>query len=528
VDAAGALMVAGIVLAALLAGGALLLGGPRARAASALGALVLTPVLLVAHIWSSDQLAAARERPLLAVAGAAVALAVAAGAAGALRRRPALLAPIALAVLPFRVPVEVGDTSASLLVPLYLLIGAGVLAWAVPLLLPERRTGWEAVDEREGEPGVADRRTRPGVLEWLLVATVVLYAAQAAWSSDAATALEQVVFFYVPFTLLLVLLMRLAWDRALVVRCLGVLGVLALVLVGIGFYEYATRTLLLNPKVIASNEVTEYFRVNSLFFDPNIFGRFLAVVMLAVGAAVLWTRRRRLAVGGVVVLAVLWGGLVLTLSQSSFFALLVGLAVLAGLRWGWRPALAVSSALVVAGVAFVVLAPGLLRLDLGSAEERDRATSGRYELITGGAELAVERPLTGFGSGAFAAEFRAAQDASIDRADAASHTIPLTIAAEQGMAGLAVYLALLVAAFARLGRGAGEDPARAAVAAGFAALVAHTMLYAAFLEDPLAWALLGVGLALARQAAAAQAPQPAERAATRARRRAAGPAPEPA
>ncbi|HEV2770114.1 MAG TPA: O-antigen ligase family protein, partial [Solirubrobacteraceae bacterium] len=525
-DAADALMVAGIVLAALLAGGALLLGGPRARAASALGALALTPVLLVVHIWSSDQLAVARERPLLAVAGAAMGIAVVAGAAFGLRRRPALLAPIALAVLPFRVPIEVGDTSASLLVPLYLLIGAGVLAWAVPLLRPERRTGWEAVDDRESDFGGADRGNRPGALEWLLAATVVLYAAQAAWSSDVATALEQVAFFYVPFMLLLVLLTRLRWNRALVVRCLGVLGILALVLVGIGFYEYATRTLLLNPKVIASNEVEEYFRINSLFFDPSIFGRFLAVVMLGVAATVLWTRRRRMAMGGVVVLAVLWGGLVLTLSQSSFLALLVGLAVLGGLRWGWRRALAISGTLVVAGAAFVLLAPGLLRLDLGSAEQRDRATSGRYDLITGGAELAAQRPLTGFGSGAFATELRAAQDASIDRADAASHTIPLTIAAEQGVAGLAVYLGLLVAAFARLGRGAGGDPARAAVAAAFAALVAHTMLYAAFLEDPLTWALLGVGLALAHQAAAAQAPEPAERAAARARRRPASPAPE--
>ena len=52
--------------------------------------------------------------------------------------------------------------------------------------------------------------------------------------------------------------------------------------------EYATRHLLLNPKVIASNQVEEYFRVNSLFFDPNIYGRFLAIVMigLATRAAV--------------------------------------------------------------------------------------------------------------------------------------------------------------------------------------------------------------------------------------------------
>jgi hypothetical protein len=35
------------------------------------------------------------------------------------------------------------------------------------------------------------------------------------------------------------------------------------------------------------------------------------------------------------------------------------------------------------------------------------------------------------------------------------------------------------------------------VVAAFAALVAHTLVYADFLEDPLAWALLAAGVALA-------------------------------
>ena len=496
-----ALQVAGIVVATLLAGGALLAPGPRGRAASALGALVLTPVLLIAQVWSSDQLGVLRDRPLVAAGAALGGLFLMAVATWGLRRRPTALPLVALAVLPLRIPIEAGGASASLLVPLYLVIGAGVLAWAVPVLRRERRGGWEAVDERESERD--DGLLPPGALEWLVSALIVLFAVQASYSSDLETALEQVVFFYVPFTLLFALLARLEWTRGLALRCLGVVTVLALVLVGIGFYEYATRTLLLNPKVIASNQVEEYFRINSLFFDPNIFGRFLAVVMLGVGAAVLWTARGRTALAGVVVLAVLWGGLVLTLSQSSFVGLLVGLAVLAALRWGWRRALPVALAFVVVGAAFVVLAPQVLRLDLGSTADLDTATSGRYDLIRGGVDLALREPLTGLGSGAFEREYRAELDASSDRAVAASHTIPITVAAEQGLAGLAVYLALLVAAFTRLLRGAGRSPARAAVAAAFVALITHTMLYAAFLEDPLTWALLGVGVALARPGAAA-------------------------
>ena len=60
-------------------------------------------------------------------------------------------------------------------------------------------------------------------------------------------------------------------------------------------------------------------------------------------------------------------------------------------------------------------------------------------------------------------------------------------------------MALLVVAFMVLFRGAGRSPPRIAIAACFAALVLHTFAYADFLEDPLTWTLLGIGVALAGQ-----------------------------
>jgi O-antigen ligase len=74
----------------------------------------------------------------------------------------------------------------------------------------------------------------------------------------------------------------------------------------------------------------------------------------------------------------------------------------------------------------------------------------------------------------------------------------VTVAAEQGLIGLALYVALLSAAFAVLFTGAGRSPPRIAIAACFAALVLHTWTYADFLEDPFTWTLLGIGIALAR------------------------------
>ena len=325
---------------------------------------------------------------------------------------------------------------------------------------------------------------------------IVLYALQAIYAGDSARALEQVVFFYVPFALLFVLLRGLEWTPRRLAWGGGVLVGLALIFAAIGFWEFQTRHLLLNPKVIASNQFEEYFRVNSLFFDPNIYGRFLALVMVGLASVLLWAKRPRSLAWTIAALVVLWGGLITTLSQSSFAALLLGLFVLAWLRFGGKVVLVPTVAAVVAAAVLVIGFPGALSLEFNE-RSIDRATSGRFDLMDGGVALARERPLAGWGSGSFQDEYRAHEDASGREATAASHTIPITVAAEQGVIGLAMYVALLVLAFRRLLLGARGVAVRAALAAGFAALVLHTWLYASFLEDPITWTLLAVGSALA-------------------------------
>jgi putative inorganic carbon (HCO3(-)) transporter len=482
-----------LILAALLAAGALVARAPRVRAAAMLGALVLAPVILGFHIADSDQVEPLRDHPSLAAAGAVGAVVALVLLAVLFDRRPAWLPVAAAATLPFRVPIASGGSTANLLVPLYLVVAAGAAAYALPRLAG-----------RERPEGGRD----PGALEWALAASLAVYGIQASYSDDFGHALENVVFFYVPFALLFTLVARVAWTPRLARVCLGVLVVLALALVGVGFVEYATRHLFLNPKVIASNQLEDYFRVNSLFFDPNIYGRFLAVVMLLLAAWLLWARRQREVVAGALLLAVLWAGLVLTFSQSSFTALLVGLAILGAMRWSVRWALILSGGALVVAVAFVALAPGAVNLELGNSRSADKATSGRYDLIKGGLKLFRDAPFVGQGSGSFAREYRRAEHVSPERAASASHTIPVTVAAEQGVIGLVAYLALLAAALARLFRGARRVPERAAVAAAFVALVAHSMMYAAFLEDPLTWTLLGAGTAMALWAAVRE-PAPA-------------------
>ncbi len=479
---------AGILLAATAAAAAILLAPGRARSAAMAAAIVLAPVLILGDQWHTDQITDLRDEPARVAALLAIAAVAVAALAYAFRRWPLLLPLAIVAALPFRVPLEAGGDTANLLVPLYLVIAAAVITvslrdWASPPVT-----------------GPAGRIAT--YLPKLLAAVVLLYALQTLYSEDFSKGLQNICFFLVPFSLVFALIREVEWDRRLLRWVLIVLAVEATAFVVVGSVEYLTRSLFWNDQVIRSNEFHTYFRVNAVFWDPNIYGRYLALVAVLAMGALLWVRERRQFALIAVLLAVLWLGLSQTFSESSFIALLAGLAMLAALRWNWRWTLAaVMIGLVV--IVGIVGASGKLRLNT--------ITSGRANLVSGGLELWTERPLWGYGSGSFQAAYREHRD-NEDAPVSESHTEPVTVLAEQGLVGTALYLALLVVALWTLGAGlwsrasgrAPPNPGRAAILAAFVALLVHTMAYAGFYEDPITWVLLAVGASLA--AAAARAP----------------------
>ncbi len=492
----GPLPKTGVVVVALLAGSVLLSSDRRLRAAGMLGALVLAPVLLLSDIWDSPQLRLVHRHPLEAAVAALVLIAILIAAAALLVRRPSLVGPLAVVALPFRVPIESGGTTANLLVPLYFVVAAGALAWIYSSLRPP------AVGARGAPEAVPAGAAQLAVwVERLLALYIVLYAIQAAYSSDFEKALQNMVFFYVPFALLYRLLRELEWSSRLVRDCLRLTAGLAVVFAVVGFFEYATKTIILNPKLVVANDLHTYFTINSVFFDPDIFGRYLALVMILLAVTLIYDRPRREQSTAAVVLAVLWVCLVLTLSRSSLGALLVGLAVLAALRFRPSRALVVTVAVIAVGALAVAVSPTTFGLNQGV----NGASSGRGSLVSGGLQLFADRPVWGYGSASFVTEYRA-HNRHLATSLSASHTIPITVAAEQGVIGELAYLAFAIAAIVCLVRRARGDPVRSAVAAAFVALVFHTMLYADFLEDPTTWVLLGIGVALtgaARRPAAA-------------------------
>lgn len=481
---------AGVLIAAACACASILLPAGRVRSAAMLTALVLFPVLILGDQWHNHQIVELRHHEAKAAAAVIVGVVLVVALAWVFVRWPILMPLSIIGMLPFRVPLESGGESANLLVPLYVVIAAGVLA---AMFLPPP----------------AEKRKPKWVAKTLAI-FVMLYALQALYSEDFSKGLQEVCFFLVPFTLAYILLRELPWNRRLLFWAFCLIVVEAIVFVLIGSVEYVSRSLFWNEAVIRSNEFHTYFRVNSIFWDPNIYGRYLALVLVVVATAVLWVKGRRnfwLLAG---VLFVLWLGLAQTFSQSSFIALLAGLAVLAALRWSWRWTLAVVVVGIVGG-ALVVLLVG------GKSITPDRINvdlSGRGHLISGGAELFSDRPLWGYGSGSFQKAYTnhlAKEKAPVT----VSHTEPITVAAEQGLIGLVAYVALIVVALWTMGAGLWArgpdrrptifDVARAAVLAAFVALLVHTMAYAGFFQDPITWVLLAIGASLAAAPAVAAA-----------------------
>ena len=265
-----------------------------------------------------------------------------------------------------------------------------------------------------------------------------------------------------------------------------------------------------------SNANTDYFRVTSLFGDPEPVRAPLGArhrLALALLAANRW---RTWPLIGLIV--VMWAGLLFSYSQSSMAALLLVTLAL-GLLTGDRRvrmavgALAVAAALAAAAFVAVELIDGesLNHITSDRTEARGTRPGDRAQPAGGRRHRgpAARQPRAGRQRPPHA-ELRLAHDA-------------MTVAAELGAIGVVLYVWLLAGGARLIELVRRRDQAVGlALAASFVALFVHALFYSGFLEDPITWLVLGSARA-GSPGSRVTAPPPSGRASERSHERAARP-----
>ena len=446
-----------------------LLGRTRAAVLTGLALLTLAGIGLAIALIPEHDLRRIVESP--SHLGGVVALAVGVSAlAFALVGRVGWTPVLLLAAAPFRIPVTLGSQHANLLLPLYGVLAAALLAFV-----------WTAV-------GDSEVRLVPRPLALPSAVLVGLYGLSLLWAKDVHAGSIELLFFLFPFVALVTIVARgpsPPWlPRALAATLVGE----AILFAAIGLWQEESHHLFFSRSLEVANIYTTYFRTNSLFTDPNIYGRHL-VLAIAVLVVTLWRKRLPVLVAAGLG-AVLWSGLYYSYSQSSLAALFLAVIAIT-LVAGDRRARQV---MAVAAAAFVLVGAGLVAANV-KGQSLSRSTSGRSKLVSVAFDVFRDHPLVGVGVGSQPyASHQQAKNSPARRN--ASHTTPLTVAAELGVLGFLVYVAWLAGAALTV-RAAWRRNSTIGIALAtiLGILFAHSFFYSGFFEDPITWGCLALAAA---------------------------------
>ncbi|HEY7705862.1 MAG TPA: O-antigen ligase family protein [Gaiellaceae bacterium] len=479
-DEAGLAELAGIVGA----GGAALaiLAGRRATLLAGFGLLAVAEGLLAASMAGTDVVdKAASPAAFAAGLGGLVLVAV---AAAVFVRYPLLTIPALVLAAPFRLPLEFDRDNRFFfalaeggrlgrLIPLYAVLTATAVAFLYRAL-------------RSSDVAAPSRLIAVPAAAFLAFASLSLL-----WTRDLDAGANLLAFFLLPFAAMVALVARAdlaPWlPKALAVIALGLASVFAVV----GLWQQATRELLFyEPELQVANAYSPFFRVTSLFTDPSLYGRHV-VLGFAVLLVLIWARKIHLALA-IPLLALLFAGLYFSYSQSSMIALFVvaaAVTLVAGDRAARR-------AVIAATAVAIAVAAGFVAVEARDQSIRD-LTSGRWQRAELTLDVVREQPLIGVGLGAqpkVSRELGAGRSAR--EARFVSHTTPLTVAAELGLVGFALYVLLLAAAARMIVVLRHTWPTLAlALGAVLLTLFTHALAYSGFFEDPITWLTLGIGAA---------------------------------
>lgn len=388
--------------------------------------------------------------------------------AWAFARWPVAVPVALLAASPFRITTSVGTQKAYLLDPLYVVLAAAVLALVV------------RVARRQAD------RALPRLIAIPAAVFVFYTGLSLLWTHDLRAGSIELLFFLFPFSALVVVVVRSpyrAWHpRALAVTLVA----LASLFSAVAIFQRLTHGHLLASDVERANAYTSYFRVTSLFKDPSVFGRNV-VIAIGVLLVAMWLARVRFWVAAALI-GFLFLGMIPAYSQSSYaalFAVTIAVSYVLGSSLLRRVLVVGAVVCVLAGAAFVAAT--------AVNDSARQATSGRTRLARVTWIAFEHHPVIGVGVGGQPQASREEAKTQLSAKRDKSHTTPLTVAAELGIIGFLIYVALMAATARLLYLVSRRDRALGLGAASvFFALFVHSLFYAGFFEDPVAWGVIGV------------------------------------
>ena len=458
--------IAGVVAAL---GVALLLvtGAPPLRAVGAILAGAGGVPLALARTSHAERLL---DRPVLVGVALVTGVVVLAVLTLVFLRYPWLVLPLAL-VIGLRIPLRTPPSPTDHLLPLYVVLAAGVIA----LVITSLRTG--------GPPN------RLGYVGYALAAYVVIAAASLFWTVDADATAYAVAAFTLPLGILAALTGALLPLPPLTTALTWLLIVAALVLAAVAFWQWQAHEVFWNEKLMRTNAYGGFFRTNSLLFDPSLFGRVEALALVTIAGLLALARPRPLLLLAAAAAVPIFLGLATSYSQSSLVALCVGVFAIACVVWRWKAVIALGAILLVVVIGALVTPQGQRLMH----EPAQKASSARLGLVQRSVDLFEAHPIQGSGLGAFAT--------ATDKRRAAPHNVVAGTAAELGIVGALALLAFLLSVLwaIRHRRPDADRTTHIVLAALFATILVHALAYDTFFADPAMWviaALLATGAGL--------------------------------
>ena len=405
--------------------------------------LAAAVALLAGEVWGEERFDQITSQPGALVLALILGGTALGATAATFQRVPAAFAIAVFAVLPLRLPIQIGGETNFLLIPLYGVIAGGFLRglWLCLAAARGRAADRERAHAGTSRPRCATSRSR-------LPSRSSSTRSASAWSDNPTNAVRTVAFFLAPFASMLALLRDVRWHRKLVGQVL-----LASVIVALGFAR---------PRAMAVRDArpSPQQGLKGREPAPPLLPRQLALPRPERPGPLSGARRRsasargsrgsdrgaRRSLGS-------WRRRCCSRRSPSptrrpaSSALAVGLGLLVWFRFGMR-GFALAAALGGERPASSSSSAGPSADESVDKDRTDlaEASSGRTNLISGGIDLFQDAPIAGQGSGSFATSYRR----EVDKVrKPVSHTEPITVAAEQGIIGLIPYFAVLALAARR-------------------------------------------------------------------------------